>query len=311
MIVAQEAHGEALAACFGLEQAPSLSTAGYKAAQMVATLIEAAPGQMADARPIPPENAYLLTVRLTDARGVTVTRAGVAGARTDFTGGTAGLFDLRDEVCKQTSEAYSAIHFYLPAILLPELVEDAAQLEFACDFARDDAYLRDLALSLLPFFGVESRAVTRFFDGVAALIARRIVSCWAHKREQAEEAPSALSRWQLRHAKEMLAASLVDRPDLEAIAAACDLSLERFLRGFRQTVGLPPYTWLRGHRAQRAREMVVSSREPLVAIAYACGFSDQSHMTRSFVREFGVSPGAMRKQKAGGEAMASRMCEAA
>ena len=33
----------------------------------------------------------------------------------------------------------------------------------------------------------------------------------------------------------------------------------------------------------------------LAAAAAACGFADQSHMTRVFVRQFGFTPGAWRK----------------
>lgn len=296
MILAQEAHGEALARHYNLETAPSISTARFKAAQMVATRIRARHGQMRETNPIPPENAFLLTVRMAQAEGVSINRAGKTLDHPIIKAGAVGLFDLRDEIRKRVSSEYDAIQFYIPSILLPELVEDSLEnAELSSQIAREDDYIHALARSLVPLFGVKGRAITMYFDSVAALIATHVTRHWTNRSAHERKSAHGLSRWQVRRATDMLAEALVEGPDLTAIAAACDLTLERFLRGFRQELGNPPHAWLRIHRAQKARDLVLGTRDPLVSIAYACGFADQSHMTRSFVREFGVSPGAMRK----------------
>jgi AraC-like DNA-binding protein len=43
-------------------------------------------------------------------------------------------------------------------------------------------------------------------------------------------------------------------------------------------------------RIDRARRLI-AGRTPLAEAAVASGFADQSHMTRVFVRKYGVSPG--------------------
>jgi AraC family transcriptional regulator len=46
----------------------------------------------------------------------------------------------------------------------------------------------------------------------------------------------------------------------------------------------------------RAKSLLREADRPLVEIASACGFADQSHFTRVFTCIVGASPGAWRKQ---------------
>jgi AraC family transcriptional regulator len=53
--------------------------------------------------------------------------------------------------------------------------------------------------------------------------------------------------------------------------------------------------YVAARRVERAKLMMTSTRERLTDIALACGFSDQSHLTRSFRRVVGMSPGRWRR----------------
>ena len=72
------------------------------------------------------------------------------------------------------------------------------------------------------------------------------------------------------------------------------LSKYQVLRRFEKAYGVPPHAWLLQRRAERARVADSRRRRPRGGAA-ACGFADQSHMTRVFVRQFGFTPGAWRK----------------
>lgn len=69
------------------------------------------------------------------------------------------------------------------------------------------------------------------------------------------------------------------------------LSCFQLLRGFRKAVGLTPHAYRVQRRLHLARLMIID-RTPLAHAAAASGFADQSHMTRLFVRSYGLSPGA-------------------
>lgn len=77
---------------------------------------------------------------------------------------------------------------------------------------------------------------------------------------------------------------------LAELAAIGGVSQFQLLRGFSRATGLTPHAYLVQRRLQRARRMIAEGA-PLAHAAMASGFSDQSHMTRLFVRAYGLSPG--------------------
>lgn len=77
---------------------------------------------------------------------------------------------------------------------------------------------------------------------------------------------------------------------LAVLAAEAGLSRYQFLRAFTRLTGLPPHAYLLQRRLQRARQLMRDGL-PLAEAAAASGFADQSHMTRCFVRAYGLTPG--------------------
>jgi AraC-like DNA-binding protein len=78
-----------------------------------------------------------------------------------------------------------------------------------------------------------------------------------------------------------------------SLAELADLSgVSRFqlLRGFAREVGATPHAYLVQQRVRLARQFLAAG-QPIVDAAINAGFADQSHMTRAFVRQFGVTPG--------------------
>lgn len=77
---------------------------------------------------------------------------------------------------------------------------------------------------------------------------------------------------------------------LQALAQQQGLSRFQLLRAFAKSTGMTPHAYILQRRLQLARRLIAGGM-PLVQVAMECGFADQSHMTRLFVRHFGVSPG--------------------
>ncbi|MGF6173056.1 AraC family transcriptional regulator [Ensifer sp. 4252] len=78
---------------------------------------------------------------------------------------------------------------------------------------------------------------------------------------------------------------------LSDLARAADLSRFQVVRGFSRAFGLTPHAYLVQRRIDLARRLIARG-VPLAEAAAEGGFADQSHMTRIFVRKYGISPGA-------------------
>ena len=101
--------------------------------------------------------------------------------------------------------------------------------------------------------------------------------------------PTAV-RWRLEKARSYLDDVTTTRPDSDEIAAVAGLGKFHFIRTFQETYGLTPQRYLLTRRVDRAKHLIRTSQKPLSTIALECGFSDQSHLTRSFRKIVGIPP---------------------
>lgn len=79
--------------------------------------------------------------------------------------------------------------------------------------------------------------------------------------------------------------------------AACEagMSISCFERNLKQLTGKTFVVYLNGLRVARAKELLRSNRSPMLKVALACGFTNQSHFNRVFRKAAGVTPGEYRK----------------
>jgi AraC-like DNA-binding protein len=77
---------------------------------------------------------------------------------------------------------------------------------------------------------------------------------------------------------------------LAELAALSGASRYRIVRAFAREMGVTPYAYVIQRRVELARQLLVRG-ETLAVAAQRAGFSDQSHLTRAFTRQFGISPG--------------------
>lgn len=82
---------------------------------------------------------------------------------------------------------------------------------------------------------------------------------------------------------------------VKEVARLAGVSREYFAREYGRRYQDRPGTVLRRLRLDRARRLVLSTHEPLDAIAAACGFGSADALRRSFRRRFGQNPLSLRR----------------
>lgn len=95
----------------------------------------------------------------------------------------------------------------------------------------------------------------------------------------------------IRHARALIDDDPAAAVTLEDLARVSGLSRFQLVRQFARATGLTPHAYLVQRRIEHARRMIAGGTG-LAEAAAACGFADQSHMTRIFIRKYGITPGA-------------------
>lgn len=101
----------------------------------------------------------------------------------------------------------------------------------------------------------------------------------------------------MRRVREYMDVHLGESVDLSTLAGVAGLSVHHFAREFKSSFGVTPHRYLTQQRVERAQEMLAQTDLSLSEIAYATGFSDQSHLARHFRRILGTTPREFRRSQ--------------
>lgn len=82
-------------------------------------------------------------------------------------------------------------------------------------------------------------------------------------------------------------------PTLAELAGIAGLTSYAALRRFRRELGTTPHAYLLQYRVRQAHKAISEGRT-LTEAALLAGFADQSHLTRAFARQLGLTPGQWR-----------------
>ncbi|HEX7866708.1 MAG TPA: AraC family transcriptional regulator [Variovorax sp.] len=96
---------------------------------------------------------------------------------------------------------------------------------------------------------------------------------------------------------ETIASGFQQRMTLDCLADAAGLHPVHLQRRFKSALGFTPHEMLVGHRIEYARNLIAGGARVTYA-AHAAGFTDQSHLHKTFLGTYAVLPGDYRKLSA-------------
>jgi AraC-like DNA-binding protein len=250
--------------------------------------------------PLPAEDAFLVHLNLQACPDHELWLGDRAIGKCTFGEGETAIHDLKAPPRALIHTKMGSMMFYLSRKLLNELCDNAnvpriSDLYLKPGSSVDDPTVRHLGNALRSAMQHPDEAPALFVDHVTYALAIHVSEKYGGMRNWASPTRGKLAPWQERRAKEILSVQLDGNVSLEVLAAECGLSVGHFVRLFRHTVGEPPHRWMLRQRVERAKSLLRDSQLSLSEVALACGFCDQSHLTRCFKDMIGASPGAWRR----------------
>ena len=102
------------------------------------------------------------------------------------------------------------------------------------------------------------------------------------------------SRRRLSLYQQVIEDNLAGPLDLQRLADAAQVTRFQVIRDFRKVAGLTPAAFIRDRKLRRASRLIEQGAA-LADAAFAAGFADQSHLSRSFRAAHGITPGMFRR----------------
>jgi AraC family transcriptional regulator len=294
------AYGDELAEGYGLESGPCVVTRSLPEAELAVTEINVVRPFGQVTVPRPRQDAYIVVHHLVDLEGLEYWEDGRSLGTCKAQGGATTIHDLRREPAVLVDTPMHTLQWFVPRAAFSALADEANvpdidELRHNPKVGVHDDVVRHMNIALMPALKASNQVNRIFVDHVTMAFAAHLAQTYGGMQDMQRLLKGGLAPWQVRRAKEMLAGDLTGGTPLADLAGACGLSRDHFARAFRQTTGLPPHAWLNKARVDRAMMLLRQHAPSLSEVALECGFVDQSHFTRVFLRRVGATPGVWRR----------------
>jgi AraC family transcriptional regulator len=250
--------------------------------------------------PIPREDAFLVALQLRDFPNHKYWEDGRQTPIYSLKAGCTTLHDLKRAPAFLIDKPFHSVHFFFSRNVLNAIADDASappisDLRYEPGKGNEDPIMRALTSSLYSALDQPEQANRLFVDHVMLAVGFHVAQTYGGLKAVTRLAHGGLAPWQERRAREIIDANLDGEISLADLAKQCGLSSSHFSRAFRQSTGISPHRWLLHQRVEKAKGLLRDRQSSLSEVAFACGFADQSHLTRVFTKLSGAGPAAWRR----------------
>jgi AraC-like DNA-binding protein len=290
-----------VARAFGMPDAPVLASRTVRESAFSLTELRGDGRDFGITASMPRRDAWLVALQLRHCADHDLFFDGRHVRPRNVVAGASMFYDMRREPVADLRDPFHSLMLELPRSALASVatMRGAPRIgEIRCEDGVGfvDPVIRSLLLAARPALAHPEQVPPTFLEHIGNAVAAHIAHVYCALRPTGRAPRGGLAPSQERRAKELLAANLGGTLSLADLALECGLSVRHFARAFRESTGMPPHRWLQYRRVELARELLRHTTRPIADIAVACGFADQSHLTRVFARIVGMGPGAWRRR---------------
>ena len=114
-------------------------------------------------------------------------------------------------------------------------------------------------------------------------------------KRQGAEVKYGLGPAKTKEVTEYIDSHVDDDLSIQVLSEIAGVSSFHFARMFKIETGVAPHQFVIRHRIEKVKDLLTNGTKSLAEIAYEVGFSSQSHMSSSFRKVVGMTPGNYRK----------------
>ncbi|TPN37056.1 helix-turn-helix transcriptional regulator [Mesorhizobium sp. B2-3-3] len=169
-------------------------------------------------------------------------------------------------------------------------------LESNCADSEASTEIAQLLFRAMNFVATDEAAAVDLIRKASTLLLTRGLS--SSDSTQDRMVAGGLAPWQIKIVTTFITERIGLPIFLPELAQLAKLSTSHFSAAFKASLGTTPHSYIVSRRIQLAKDRMLHSDSPLCEVALDCGFTDQSHLSRTFRRVTGTTPNAWRRYTA-------------
>ena len=132
-----------------------------------------------------------------------------------------------------------------------------------------------------------------YVQGLLALLSNHYIQNYSNYQDlqNLQQSASKFDQSQLDKIDHYIAENIGSTISVDDLSELLHCSKFYFLREFKKLVGETPYQYLMHKRLEQAKAKLSADNPNIAEISHQLGFNDQSHFTRVFKSQYGMTPG--------------------
>jgi AraC family transcriptional regulator len=193
----------------------------------------------------------------------------------------------------------TALILSLPPSLLDVVAEehgfDSRRVVVRNRFQVRDPQLENIGWALKTEMESNYPSGRLYVESLAVSVASRLVSAYSSVAQHMPQQTGGLGGRRLKQTLAYIEDNLSEDLSLSQLASIAGISASHFKTLFRESAGVPLHQYVIQRRIDRAKDLLMAGKLSIAEIAFATGFSHQSHLARHMRRASGLSPRAMKR----------------
>ncbi len=168
------------------------------------------------------------------------------------------------------------------------------RLELLPEFRTRDPQIESIGMMMLCELQQGNCGSRLYIDSLANVLAIHLIRQYTATKLDLPIYEGGLPQRQLSQVLDYIHDRLNQDIRLTDLAALLGMSQFHFSHLFKQSIGITPYQYLLQQRIERAKQLLKQTNSSIMDIAFACGFSSHSHLSKQFRQTTGITPKSYR-----------------